>query len=629
MSAVSLNTNLASQRAIRRLGESSRELSGTFERLSSGQRINRAADDAAGLAVASSLNTKARVYSQAYRNINDGISFLNIAEGATGELKNILFRLRELSTQASSGTFSNTQRQSLDVESQALQGEYNRILESTTFNGRKIFSGSNSRLTVQAGFGQNSTLTTVLAGSTAVTTGDGTFTPRLSLNGGYSEADVSITDFNGDGILDIASTDTANTPYVHVFIGNGDGSFKSAATYSTGARPYSIITGDFDGDGNQDVITGNWVSNTITVHLGNGDGSLKAGQAFSVAAEPHQIAAGDFDGDGDLDVMAATYGGTGLYYLAGNGDGTFSGPLGLNAGGNTRGVIVRDFNGDGKLDLATGDSLGSSVSVYLGNGNGTFSARTSYVVGAGADRINAADFDGDGYIDIVSADKSANTASILFGNGDGSFGSRVVVATGGAPYDVVTGDFNGDGKSDFAVTESGSNQIAVVLSNGDRTFSARQVYATGAWPYGLEAADLNGDGALDLASADFLSSDVSVFFGNTKTSVTNVGLQSISGISVATQSAALAAQGQVDSYLDNVNTISGIIGASISRFETAARMVSTTSDVFRAAESRIIDADMALETAKLTRTSILQQAASAVLAQANQQPALALTLLTA
>ena len=121
MAALSLNSNLAALRAERSLNGSSAELSSTLERLASGKRINQASDDAAGLAVSSALNTKARVYTQAVRNVNDGISFLNVADGATSALKDILFRLRELSTQSSNGTFSNTQRQSIDKESQGFR----------------------------------------------------------------------------------------------------------------------------------------------------------------------------------------------------------------------------------------------------------------------------------------------------------------------------------------------------------------------------------------------------------------------------------------------------------------------------------------------------------------------------
>ena len=104
MAAVSLNSNLAALRAKAALNASTAELSSNLERLSFGKRINHASDDAAGLAVSSTLNATARIHTQAARNVNDGISFLNVADGATSALKDILFRLRELSTQSSNGT---------------------------------------------------------------------------------------------------------------------------------------------------------------------------------------------------------------------------------------------------------------------------------------------------------------------------------------------------------------------------------------------------------------------------------------------------------------------------------------------------------------------------------------------
>ena len=138
-----------------------RRLSSTLERLSSGKRINQASDDAAGLAVSSTLNATARVHTQAARNVNDGISFLNVADGATSALKDILFRLRELSTQSSNGTLSNPQRQSLDKEAQGLQAEYGRILDTTSFNGIRVFGSGD--VVVQAGVGADAALLVKLA----------------------------------------------------------------------------------------------------------------------------------------------------------------------------------------------------------------------------------------------------------------------------------------------------------------------------------------------------------------------------------------------------------------------------------------------------------------------------------
>ena len=105
------------------------------------------------------------------------------------------------------------------------------------------------------------------------------------------------------------------------------------------------------------------------------------------------------------------------------------------------------------------------------------------------------------------------------------------------------------------------------------------------------------------------------------TTTTAYGLQPISGVSLATQADALSAQGQIDGYLDSVNQVAGTIGTALSRFQIAAHVASSVADVSQAAEARITDADVAENSAALVRNQILQQAASAILAQANQQPA--------
>ena len=117
MSSITINSNIASLNAQRRFAKSSQSLQDSFTRLSSGLRINRSSDDAAGLAIAESLNVDSRVFAQGIRNLNDGISLLNVAEAATGEISNILFRLRELATQSANGTLSKEQRGALDENS--------------------------------------------------------------------------------------------------------------------------------------------------------------------------------------------------------------------------------------------------------------------------------------------------------------------------------------------------------------------------------------------------------------------------------------------------------------------------------------------------------------------------------
>jgi flagellin len=149
--ALTVNTNMASIDAINQLSASTRKLSGSFERVASGLRINKAADDAAGLGVAENLNAANRSARQAMRNTNDGISLLQTAEGATGEVANILKRMRELAIQSSSDTLDTTERQYIEEEFQALVGEVDRISQVTEFNGVPLTEGTRATVNVQVG----------------------------------------------------------------------------------------------------------------------------------------------------------------------------------------------------------------------------------------------------------------------------------------------------------------------------------------------------------------------------------------------------------------------------------------------------------------------------------------------
>ena len=149
--ALNIRTNQPSITAQKSLDETSRGLAKSFERLSSGLRINHASDDAAGLAIAESLKAQSRVASVAIRNANDGISIISITDGAIGQITNILSRLAELSEQSANGVFSNGQRSALQLEFTALMSEVERIAVTTEFNGLRMLSGG-STVTLQVGF---------------------------------------------------------------------------------------------------------------------------------------------------------------------------------------------------------------------------------------------------------------------------------------------------------------------------------------------------------------------------------------------------------------------------------------------------------------------------------------------
>lgn len=151
--SITLRTNIASAVAYSNVSKAGRGLTDTFSRVSSGLRITKAADDAAGLAVAEGLDAQARSARQAMRNTNDGVSAVQIAEGATGEVAEILKRMRELAVQSSSGTISNTERGYIDTEFDDLNSEITRIANNTEFNGVSLVDGTSATLDVQVGTG--------------------------------------------------------------------------------------------------------------------------------------------------------------------------------------------------------------------------------------------------------------------------------------------------------------------------------------------------------------------------------------------------------------------------------------------------------------------------------------------
>lgn len=146
-----INTNIASLNAQRNLRNTRIGMQRSLEKLSSGQRINRAGDDAAGLAISENLKAQIRGLGQAERNAEDGISLVQIAEGALGEVSNILIRLRELSVQAASDTIGGTERKFLNVEFEQLTSEIDRIANSTEFNRVPLLNGTGAVFDIQIG----------------------------------------------------------------------------------------------------------------------------------------------------------------------------------------------------------------------------------------------------------------------------------------------------------------------------------------------------------------------------------------------------------------------------------------------------------------------------------------------
>ena len=140
--ALRIFNNLVSYSAQRLLGENNNKLSQVFSRISSGQRILKSADDSAGLMTSEALRSDARTLRQGVRNLNEGISLLNVVDGAISEQASILIRMRELAQQSATGTIGATERQSTNLEFDAMRTEFNRISKTTEFNGIKLLDGT-------------------------------------------------------------------------------------------------------------------------------------------------------------------------------------------------------------------------------------------------------------------------------------------------------------------------------------------------------------------------------------------------------------------------------------------------------------------------------------------------------
>jgi len=188
-----INTNTSSLNAQRVLWGTKQNLDRSMERLASGYRINRAGDDAAGLAISENLRAQIRGLKQAVRNGNDGISLVQVAEGAMNELSSILIRLRELAVQAASDTIGPVERQFLNVEYDQLISEIDRIASATEFNGTQLLAGVGSIMDFQVGIRNNPQI------------------DRISFDSSKADASSAALGINLSSVADKASAQNALT----------------------------------------------------------------------------------------------------------------------------------------------------------------------------------------------------------------------------------------------------------------------------------------------------------------------------------------------------------------------------------------------------------------------------------
>ena len=174
-----ISTNVASINAQRTMTSTQKEMAKSFAQLSSGSRITKSADDAAGLGISENLKSQIRSLTQSSRNANDGISLVQVAEGGLGEISNILTRMRELGIQSSSDTVGDRERKYLDAEVQQLKEEMQRISKTTRFGETRLLDGSGEKFDFQVGINNNAD------------------EDRISYNAGETDAQISALGVEG------------------------------------------------------------------------------------------------------------------------------------------------------------------------------------------------------------------------------------------------------------------------------------------------------------------------------------------------------------------------------------------------------------------------------------------------
>jgi flagellin len=254
-----INTNVAALNSQRQLVKSGEDMAQAMERLSSGKRINTAADDAAGLAISNRMTSQVQGLNQAIRNANDGISLIQTAEGALDETTNILQRMRELAIQSANGIYADEDRATLDAEVQQLLEELDRIAETTSFNGQQLLDGTLGSVDLQVGSEANQTIGfSIQAMSTdqlglGSTSGDLTG-DRFDATGSFNDGDIIV---NGVGL---AAHDFANDNLENLI------NDINQNVEGVSAEAFNIVEGDTVGSG---ILSGD---EAIQITLGTVNG---------------------------------------------------------------------------------------------------------------------------------------------------------------------------------------------------------------------------------------------------------------------------------------------------------------------------------------------------------------------
>lgn len=594
-----INSNIQSLNSQRQLVKSGMEQSQAMERLSSGKRINTAADDAAGLAISNRQTSQIRGLDRAVANANDGVSLIQTAEGALDESTNILQRMRELSIQSANGIYSDADRSTLDAEVQQLKSELDRISETTAFNGQNILDGTQGEIALQVGSEANQTISFNVA---AVDTD--------SL-GGSSSADIIGAEVAA-GIATLTAITGVDTTGTNALIINdvNVGSLTSATL--TDLNDYlGAINGALE-TGRAGAEVGALVEFNAT-SVGSGELSDAAGQSITVAV---------VDGEG----LTTTYNLTDSDNLE-----DLASKLNEAAGGQ----LTAKVGDDGKLSLLSE----GATSITVTDATGATGLNTGVTENF---RLTISDTNkADGNDEISVSFGTASLATIanndtmaaalgIDARTDADITSGVVTGTAA----VLEGDLVINGIEIGAVTPTAAT-IAGLTSELVEQINAKTAET------GVVATAVTSDGTVGTLTSYTLNSvsgdEITIDFAGTTATQALLALNetndsqltgdSVANIDISTAAGAQDAIDVIDTALEQINSTRADLGAVNNRLDFTVSNLMNVSENTSAARSQIQDADFAQETANLSRAQVLQQASQAMLAQANAAPQQVLSLL--
>jgi len=596
--ALYINTNMAAITSQNSLSKSQSQLATSLQRLSSGLRINSAADDAAGMAIASRMSAQINGLDQAARNANDGISLTQTASGAMTTISDNLQRMRSLSVQAANASATSSDRQSINNEIQQLSAEIQRVATTTNFNGTNLLDGSFTSQNFQVGANAGNTITVASVGNMQTsqlgTTGSGTGTYSASVTGSTSTLKALAA-----GDLTLNSTQVGASQ-AGLAAGQGSGSAYSIATAINAVSGTSGVTAT----ANATTLTG--AVQTAFVSIAANSFSINGISVGAVAA------GGNAQGQG-ANVAAAINAVTTASGVTATADAT-TGAVTLTAA-DGRNISVTSLS-----PLVAGVPTGyTSLTTDTG-----FSATSSDIATAAAAAGNGAA----GLITLAvnggpAISSTANTNFTAAQNAKSfvdNFNAAAALSSNAATLGGIKASSDSNGV--ISLTNSGTQQNFTILdtSTGTSGFAVAQVGATVVYGSQHGSVTLNSSNASGIVQAGGASADAG-FTGQVTTAATQTSNAStIAGISALTAAGASSALTTIDGALAIVNAAQAQLGALQNRFNSAVANMQTATQNLTAARSRIQDTDFAATTGNLTRAQILQQAGTAMLAQANAAP---------